>query len=82
MTTRRPFLLHHFLIDAAAHTPNAAALVEPKHTLDYGSLAARSNQIKNALVARGVHLDAADGGLVWSLNLKERFGSAGTDLRW
>jgi len=54
MTTRRPFLLHHFLIDAAAHTPNAAALVEPKHTLDYGSLAARSNQIKNALVARGV----------------------------
>lgn len=51
---RRPFLLHHFLIDAAERTPGAPALIEPKQKLDYAALALASARVRDALIAQGV----------------------------
>lgn len=48
------FLLHHYLRDSAARTPDAPAIIDRERTVSYGELDARSSQLAVLLQERGV----------------------------
>lgn len=60
----KPFLLHQLLVDAAARTPEALALIEPKRSLSYRELERTSAQLAAALSEAGVEPGACVG--LWS----------------
>lgn len=54
MMRRACYLLHDLLLDSAAATPTAEAIVCDGRRLTYGELAAQAQALAHALVARGV----------------------------